>query len=83
MEPQRKILIVEDEEPLQEAILTKFRTKSEYQVFSAFSAEAALDVYKKNPPLPWWGVVLLVAGSAALGAVVTAGIYEAGKGTKP
>ena|SRR5690349_18918971 len=43
------------------------------------SAEAKVAVYEKNPILPWWGVVLVAVGAAAVGAGVTIGIYEAGK----
>ncbi|HCI05256.1 MAG: Two-component response regulator, GGDEF domain protein [Parcubacteria group bacterium GW2011_GWC1_45_9] len=59
METKRKILIIEDEEPLQEAIQAKFRSKNQYQVLTAFSAEAGLGVLvKETPDLIWLDLLL-------------------------
>lgn len=43
------------------------------------AAEAKAEVYEKNPPLPWWGVVIIGVVAAGAGAAVTVGIYEASK----
>lgn len=43
------------------------------------AAEAKVEVYEKNPPLPWWGVVILAVVAAGAGVGVTVAVYEAGK----
>lgn len=43
------------------------------------SAEAKVAVYESHPPLPAWGVVLLVLGGVAIGAASTAIVYTVAK----
>ena len=43
------------------------------------SAEAKVTVYEAHPPLPAWGVVLLVLGGVAVGVASTVTIYEVAK----
>jgi hypothetical protein len=44
------------------------------------SAEAKVAVYESHPPLPAWGVVLLVLGGVAIGAASTAIVATVAKG---
>jgi hypothetical protein len=43
------------------------------------AAEAKVVVYEKNPPLPWWGVVIIGVVAAGACVDITAGVYEATK----
>lgn len=43
------------------------------------AAEEKVKVYEANPPLPWWGVVIIGVVAAGAGAAITVGIYEASK----
>lgn len=43
------------------------------------SAEAKVDVYEKHPPLPAWGVVLLVLAGVATGVAGSVIVYEVAK----
>lgn len=61
MEKQKIILVVEDEEPLQEAIRTKLNASGKYHVVGAASAEEALNVLttgKILPDLIWLDLLL-------------------------
>jgi hypothetical protein len=44
------------------------------------AAEAKVAVYESHPPLPAWGVVLLVLGGVAIGAASTAIVATVAKG---
>ena len=56
---QKKILVIEDEEALQEAIQAKFKNKNQYQLLTALSAEAGLGVLaKETPDLIWLDLLL-------------------------
>ena len=60
MEDKKKtILVVEDEEPLQEAIQAKLKAIGTYNVLSAFSAEAALGILASQTPEMVWLDLLL------------------------
>lgn len=43
------------------------------------AAETKVEVYEKNPPLPWWGVLIIGVVAAGAGVGATVAIYEAAK----
>ncbi len=59
MEKPKTILVVEDEEALQEAIQTKFKSKPQFKILSAYSGEAGLGLLaQETPDLIWLDLLL-------------------------
>lgn len=61
MAEQKTILVVEDEEPLQEAIQVKLKATGKYRILAAYSAEEAFDILaaeKTLPALVWLDLLL-------------------------